>query len=76
MTKKQTKSVLESPSILAQLGVIVCGAAVALPSVAEVIAPVLSVPGAGYAIMAGGLLTIFRRVFCEQKPIVSVLPQK
>jgi hypothetical protein len=72
----QSKPAVQSPSLWAQLGVIVCGAAVAIPDIAEVVAPVLSVPGAGYAIMAGGLVTIFRRVFCPVKPIEGLVSQK
>lgn len=72
---KYGKSAIASPSIWAGLASLFGGLIVAVPEIAQEVAPILSPHTAGVVVAAAGVVSILRRLFSANKEITSVLPK-
>lgn len=69
------KSALASPTIWSDVATIAGGLIVAVPEIAQEVAPILSPHTAGIVVAVAGIIGILRRVFSANKTITSFLPK-
>lgn len=72
---RNEKSAIASSTVWAGLASFFGGLIVAVPEIAETVAPILSPHSAGVLVAAAGVLSIFRRLFSANKDITSLLPK-